>query len=204
MPGAKNVIITVPGDPVPKARPRVDHHRAHTPKRTKAFETHVRAAYLEQIETRSIDGPVFADIRFYFSIPKSWKKEKRLKAQQGLIKPTGRNIGDIDNLVKAVLDGLNGYAYEDDSSVVTVTARKLYSEEPKTVIQSGMNEESAKCALCKEEFMKRDMFEVFTGRTQYICLKCHKAGDREIFRKRQIFRNSQKGKQIIEHAQKKK
>jgi crossover junction endodeoxyribonuclease RusA len=29
-----------------------------------------------------------------------------------------RRRGDIDNLAKAILDGLNGYAYEDDAQVV--------------------------------------------------------------------------------------
>jgi len=134
MAGIKDVIIEIPGDPVPKARPRVDRRRAHTPMRTRVFETHVRAAYCEQVGMRSLEGPLSADIRFYFGIPKSWKKDKRFKAKAGLIKPTGQNIGDIDNLVKSVLDGLNGYAYEDDSQVVELVARKLYSEEPRTVI----------------------------------------------------------------------
>jgi len=71
-------------------------------------------------------------------------------------------------------------------------------------INRKMNEESAKCVLCRKEFMKRDMFPVFTGRRQYICLECHTAGDRELFKKRQMFRSSAKGKQIIEHARKKK
>ena len=67
-----------------------------------------------------------------------------------------------------------------------------------------MSEESAKCALCKEEFMKRDMFPIFTGRRQYICQKCRTAGDRELYKKRQEFRHSAKGRQIIEQARKKR
>lgn len=36
---------------------------------------------------------------------------------------------DIDNIQKAVLDGLNGVAYDDDSQVVDVHCRKVYTDE---------------------------------------------------------------------------
>jgi Holliday junction resolvase RusA-like endonuclease len=35
---------------------------------------------------------------------------------------------DLDKLVRAVLDGLNGVAYEDDSQVILIQATKTYSE----------------------------------------------------------------------------
>jgi Holliday junction resolvase RusA-like endonuclease len=37
---------------------------------------------------------------------------------------------DTDNLLKAVLDGLNGIAWADDSQVIRVSASKEYSTEP--------------------------------------------------------------------------
>ena len=35
---------------------------------------------------------------------------------------------DLDNVVKAVLDGCNAVAFRDDALVVELTARKLYAE----------------------------------------------------------------------------
>ena len=42
---------------------------------------------------------------------------------------------DIDNVLKIVLDALNGVAYKDDSRVVMVSAKKVYSYDPKLVIE---------------------------------------------------------------------
>ena len=33
---------------------------------------------------------------------------------------------DLDNLVKSVLDGLNGIAYVDDNQIIDIEARKEY------------------------------------------------------------------------------
>lgn len=48
-------------------------------------------------------------------------------------KITSRNWGDLDNYLKSVLDALNGIAFDDDSQVVEVHAKKN-SGEPKIVI----------------------------------------------------------------------
>jgi Endodeoxyribonuclease RusA. len=39
---------------------------------------------------------------------------------------------DIDNLIKTVLDGLNGGPITDDSRVVAVAGRKIYGEADET------------------------------------------------------------------------
>jgi len=41
---------------------------------------------------------------------------------------------DLDNLVKFVLDACNGILWSDDSIVVELIARKVYSDNPKTLI----------------------------------------------------------------------
>lgn len=35
---------------------------------------------------------------------------------------------DIDNILKVVLDGLNGIAYEDDKQVVLTQCKKVYAD----------------------------------------------------------------------------
>lgn len=50
-------------------------------------------------------------------------------------KTTYLKRGDIDNIIKAVLDALNGYAYKDDSAVFSVYGRKIYTAgEPFTAV----------------------------------------------------------------------
>ena len=61
-----------------------------------------------------------------------------------------------------------------------------------------------KCMLCGKELRKADMFEVFTGRVRYICPKCRATGYKELYKRKQAFRDSVKGRQIIENARKKK
>ena len=39
-----------------------------------------------------------------------------------------KRFGDIDNLSKSILDGLNGIAFEDDSQVAELHASKFFTE----------------------------------------------------------------------------
>ena len=41
---------------------------------------------------------------------------------------------DIDNIMKIVLDALNGVAYHDDSQICKVNFMKMYSENPRLKI----------------------------------------------------------------------
>lgn len=36
------------------------------------------------------------------------------------------------------------------------------------------------CAVCGKEFPEADMEKIFTGRCQYVCLKCYDKGDRNV------------------------
>jgi len=44
----------------------------------------------------------------------------------------GRN--DIDNLMKLVMDAINGIFFEDDGQVCMVMAKKVYSDVPRTTV----------------------------------------------------------------------
>ena len=50
-------------------------------------------------------------------------------------KISSRQFGDVDNLMKAVLDALNGVCYVDDSQVTELYGVKKFSDKPKIVIQ---------------------------------------------------------------------
>ena len=50
----------------------------------------------------------------------------------GKILPTKRP--DCGNVLKAVLDGLNGVAYQDDAQICRIYFEKMYAEIPETRI----------------------------------------------------------------------
>lgn len=128
---AEELFIWVPGEPVPKARPRATavkgKPRLYTPVTTKGFETKVAFFAHAAMQTAGLDPlacPVLLDLVFTLPIPKGWSKKRTQKAIDGVIAHTKKP--DLDNLEKAVEDGLNGVAYLDDKQVVEVTKRKRY------------------------------------------------------------------------------
>ena len=73
------------------------------------------------------DEPVEMSVVVYRKPPKSWSKKKIKKAMDGLIVPKTRP--DLDNYLKAILDGLNEIAFTDDSLVCKIQAEKKYGDE---------------------------------------------------------------------------
>lgn len=123
--------IVIPGQPVPKARPRVlKSGITYTPKRTAEYERLTRLIYSAKYK-RPLDGSVRMDIRAYFAIPKSYPQNKRA-ALEGTHYP---KRPDPDNIAKIIMDALNGLAYEDDSKVVELSIEKRYSENPRVEVR---------------------------------------------------------------------
>lgn len=126
-------MIRIDIEPVPKARPRKGKGgRFYTPEKTKVYEETIGWEYHRAVnEGRAnvyMDGePVRAILGFFYSIPSSYSKKRRKSILEGNESLTRRP--DVDNLVKAVFDGLNGVAFADDSQVVEVFAMKEYTDE---------------------------------------------------------------------------
>ena len=114
----RRVRFDVIGDPVPKARARVVRKGgrtwSYTPKKVTKWEDKVKEEAEKHFPV-PISGPVALTIGFYLSRPKSRKKENYVPVTP-----------DLDNLEKAILDGLNEVAYEDDKLVVVKSAAKFY------------------------------------------------------------------------------
>jgi Holliday junction resolvase RusA-like endonuclease len=131
--------FTVLGCPVGKGRPKFStfngHATAYTPAKTVNYENLVRLSVQQQqkgLKPFDKDVPLQADIIAYFPIPKSTSKKKREAMLNGEIYHTKKP--DADNIVKCILDALNGIAYYDDSQVVYVRCKKNYSDEPRAEI----------------------------------------------------------------------
>ena len=118
--------FTVPGRPVPMARPRVTARGTYTPKRCREYKTAVAlAAKAAMNGKKPLEGAVFVEIEVIYKPPKSWPKKKREKAELGLIHPTSRP--DLDNIYKAITDALIGIAYRDDAQITYAKIGKCYS-----------------------------------------------------------------------------
>jgi Holliday junction resolvase RusA-like endonuclease len=71
-------------------------------------------------------------LKAFIEIPASWSKKKRAGAIDGSVLPVSRP--DLDNYVKAALDGMNEVVFSDDSQIVHLIAIKSYDENPRLVI----------------------------------------------------------------------
>ena len=105
---AHEISFTVPGPPKGKERPRFNRStgRTYTPKSTRVYEDSVCASY-QQAAPKGLekDGIWSATLRIYFA-------DLRRR--------------DLDNILKALLDGLEkGSVFRDDSQVKHIDARML-------------------------------------------------------------------------------
>jgi Holliday junction resolvase RusA-like endonuclease len=119
------VIIFIPGDPVAQPRPKVSTRggfaRAYVDAKhpIHAFKQAVRLAYVNA-GGEILKGPVCVNIDCWFARPKGHSKKRSEQPEPKVTKP------DSDNLAKAILDALNGIAYEDDSQVYSLEVQKWY------------------------------------------------------------------------------
>ncbi|MDG9784656.1 RusA family crossover junction endodeoxyribonuclease [Metapseudomonas otitidis] len=123
----------VPGEPVGKGRPRLSTHaglpRMHSTAKSIAYEGLIAHAGSQAMAGEAlIEGPVLVEIYMGLSMPQSMSKKRRAQALAGLIFPTKRP--DMDNVIKAIFDGLNGVTWVDDVQVVDSVVRKRYAEVP--------------------------------------------------------------------------
>ena len=110
--------------PTPKQRPRLGKGgKVYTPNSTKVFEQICKLSY----GNRYYFDKEYISIKivFKFKVPKSYSKKKYSEAIEGKIRPS---TNDIDNLLKSVLDGLNGKAWKDDRYIYSIEAEKIFAD----------------------------------------------------------------------------
>jgi Holliday junction resolvase RusA-like endonuclease len=121
--------VTILGNPIPKARPRVTRNRG-TYNPQKKIMDRVRKEIMAQWEGKPFEGAVRVNLWFHMPIPKSYSKKKRQLISAGTIYHTKKP--DIDNLAKFTLDCMTGIAFIDDSQIIELNAFKLYANDPVT------------------------------------------------------------------------
>jgi Holliday junction resolvase RusA-like endonuclease len=129
-----SIIFTVGGAAVPKGRPRFSKRGAvYTPSKTLDYEKQVQRAFIAAAPNHTpVTCAVAMSICIDVAIPKSWAKNRVQGAINGEVIPVHRF--DVDNVAKAIMDALNGIAYDDDGRVCQLNASKRYAVEAKTVV----------------------------------------------------------------------
>lgn len=147
------LVITIPGLVVGKGRARsriaqgksgkqfVSHY---TPESTVRYENLVRFYGEQAMRQAGQHGPWEGHVALGFEAmwlpPASWSQKKRVAAASGaayngtgVLRPAKKP--DIDNVLKSVLDGLNGIVFVDDVQVVDLLpCRKSYSTRDELII----------------------------------------------------------------------
>lgn len=127
------IVFEIIGIPVAKGRPRFARQgrfvKAYTPDKTRTHETNVLAQAIPYRPKEPIDSEIGLDLTFYMPIPKSMPKRNLVTAEAEKMPMIKKP--DLDNLMKAAIDPLNGVFWTDDSRIALKKARKLYSKNPR-------------------------------------------------------------------------
>ena len=126
----------VPGKVIGKGRPRLNSYTGvvYTPTRTKDYESLVEQYFLLKYPRfKALEGRIKVNIIAYFSIPKTTKKADINEMLENNISPTKKP--DIDNIVKAILDSMNKFAFKDDNQITKLEVEKKYAIEDKVYVK---------------------------------------------------------------------
>lgn len=125
--------FTIPGAPRGKGRPRASRFnggvRLYTDAKTASYEGLVSlCAQQARGDNLPLTGPLCVSVLVKLPVPVSASKKARAAMLSGEQPPTKKP--DLDNIVKAVLDGCNGVAFADDAQICWINAGKIYAERP--------------------------------------------------------------------------
>lgn len=117
----------VSGKPVPKRRPRAGQGHFYTPEATRQWEAQIEAAALEAVAKSGgrpplFTGPVALSCIFY---------RDGVHVAVTLLEGKAPAGADVDNLVKSVLDAIQGPVVANDRQVVSLEASRQPRKRPR-------------------------------------------------------------------------
>jgi len=123
----------VEGDPRGKGRPRFGRFgkftRVYTDKQTQDYENLIKFFATEAMgSTDPLETPVSVYLYIRHGVPQSYSKKRTEACLSGLEKPCKKP--DIDNIAKTYLDAMNGVIFKDDTQVIDLHVKKVYSAAP--------------------------------------------------------------------------
>lgn len=119
----KPLKFTIPGKPQPKERPRATRSgRVYTPPRTRDYEKFVGAHCEDALDEYEYPWHNHEDGEDY---SEQWPTGERYEVELWLYFPDKKRR-DLDNVAKAICDGMNGFAYDDDSQVDKLVVHRCF------------------------------------------------------------------------------
>jgi Holliday junction resolvase RusA-like endonuclease len=156
--------FTVYGEPISKSRARFTNRgsksHSYTPERTREGERLMREAFLEVAPDHEPDSEFAYSVRALFY---NGTRQRR----------------DVDNMLKLVLDALNGHAWTDDTQVVEVSARKILVPKGEARTEVAIYEVDvtdpnlARCEQCGKGYMT---YESWSGARRWCSPACRSVG----------------------------
>ena len=136
--------ITIPGEPISKARARSFHRNGRTmhydPQNEK--KNNVKLFFKNFVkdfpEIKNANSYCMTLI-FYISYPKSLNALNKNRMSWSNFAHNKKP--DIDNLIKFYLDCANEILFDDDQKIVKIDSFKIYSDQPRTEIYVKKNKE---------------------------------------------------------------
>lgn len=126
--------------PVEQARPRAVRFgtgvRMYDPKKVAVFKRQLGMLAKQQMIDRGLDpfdGPLEVCMEFYRPIQASISKKERSRRLSGVHRPTIKP--DLDNYIKSTSDALNGILWVDDNLIISLEAKKFYTEQPHLTVE---------------------------------------------------------------------
>ena len=122
--------VTIPGKPIPAARPRVTRHGTYIPKPQQEYMEILKSSLAtamrsQRCEIARTGVPVELVVSVHVPWPKGARKSDATTTVPLVTRPDG------DNFLKMVMDAGNGVIYADDSQVWRMTVEKWRVERGK-------------------------------------------------------------------------
>lgn len=163
--------FSIPGEPSSKARARFakrgNKMHAYTPEKTKSAQQQVAAAFLTHTRKKFTDPDVSYSIRAHFYHATMQRR-------------------DVDNMLKLILDGLNGIAYPDDVQVIEVIGRKslVSKEHARTDVQVAqigtVERPMGTCEYCGDEYRTYNSWIGGEAPRRFCSSECHRSNQQEL------------------------
>ena len=128
-----HVMFNVDCIPIGKGRPRFrrikNYVQVYSEKKTLDFEDLIRQAAIKAMgSSEPLETPVALFCYVRLPIPKSHSKKRLQACLEGLERPITKP--DLDNVIKAAGDAINGIIFKDDRQIVSIHATKKYDANP--------------------------------------------------------------------------
>jgi Holliday junction resolvase RusA-like endonuclease len=133
-----DISFSIPGDPLPLQRHR-STLSGHTYNPSAKAQKIFLEACVDKLPSSPLVGPIELHIDFYLARPKNHYRTGKFSHILKEDAPLWcSRKSDIDNLIKFVMDAINGVAYVDDKQVAVIRSKKVYDSLPRTEVTLKM------------------------------------------------------------------